>query len=66
MVAITGAINHAKLQSNHHHRQTNIQLVGGANSSSNVMDAEKVMRNVFLLFGVRNSIRPVKINWETG
>jgi len=30
------------------------------------MDAEKVMRNVFLLFGVRNSIRPVKINWETG
>ena len=29
MVVTTGAINHAKLQSNHQHQQTNTQLLTG-------------------------------------
>jgi len=29
VVVTTGAVNHAKLQLNHHHQQTNIQLFTG-------------------------------------
>ena len=51
VVATTGAIRRAKLQSNHHHQQTNIQFFTG--------------QMPFLSRRPNNSVKALKENWES-
>jgi len=47
---ITGAISHAKLQSNHHHQQTNIHFLQAGCPSCHPTNSVKALKGKYITF----------------